>query len=41
MKGFDTVYHEILFNALWDCEVQGVPHRWFTDYITQRKIAWW
>lgn len=36
-KAFDTINHHILLGKLYKYEIQGVPHAWFSSYITNRK----
>ena len=36
-KAFDTINHHILLEKLYKYGIRGLPHAWFTDYITNRK----
>ena len=36
-KAFDTINHHILLEKLYKYGMRGLPHAWFSDYITNRK----
>ena len=36
-KAFDTINHCILLENLYKYGIQGLPHAWFSDYVTNRK----
>ena len=36
-KAFDTINHHILLEKLYKYGIRGLPHAWFSDYITNRK----
>ena len=36
-KDFDTINHHILLEKLYKYEIRGLPHAWFSSYITNRK----
>ena len=36
-KAFDTINHHILLGELYKYGIRGLPHGWFSSYITNRK----
>ena len=36
-KAFDTINHHILLEKSYNYGIQGLPHAWFSSYITNRK----
>ena len=36
-KAFDTIKHYILLEQLYKQGIRGLPHAWFSSYITNRK----
>ena len=36
-KAFDTINHHILLEKLYKYGIRGLPHAWFSDYVTNRK----
>ena len=36
-KAFDTINHHILLEQLYKYGIRGLPHAWFSGYITNRK----
>ena len=36
-KAFDTINHHILLEKLYKHGIRGLPHAWFSSYITNRK----
>ena len=36
-KAFDTIDHKILLDKLYHYDFRGVPHAWFTNYLSNRK----
>ena len=36
-NAFDTINHHILLEKLCKYGIQGLPHAWFSSYITNRK----
>ena len=36
-KAFDTINHHILLEELYKYGIRGLPHGWFSSYITNRK----
>ena len=36
-KAYDTINHHILLGKLYNYGIRGLPHAWFSPYITNRK----
>ncbi|ELU17113.1 hypothetical protein CAPTEDRAFT_144895, partial [Capitella teleta] len=36
-KTFDTIQHKILLSKLLRYKIRGTPHRWFTNYLSDRQ----
>ena len=36
-RAFDKINHHILLEKLYKYGIRGLPHAWFSDYITNRK----
>ena len=36
-KAFDTINHHTLLEKLYKYRIRGLPHAWFSSYITNRK----
>ena len=36
-KAFDTINNHILLETLYKYGIRGLPHAWFSSYITNRK----